>query len=430
MSIAGIICEYNPFHNGHAYQIRHLKEDLGMDAVVCAMSGNFLQRGEPALLHKSDRTQMALAAGADLILELPALFATRSAYWFALGGVSLLANTGIVTHLAFGAETNDLTALQNTAQLLAKPTADFQQNLRNQLDKGLSFVKAQALALDSSLNQSQKTQIYVPSLPNDRLALSYLQILAETGWSLKPILIQRQGDAYHQATPSGQTAFASAKAIRRQLDQSTDPHQTLSALEAYLPPESHAIIKKILQPNSDTLDKTQIHSQRLVFTKDLEQVLLHILRRATCSDIKSLPDISEGLEHRIYQSARQAVNLDQFYQQLKTKRYSLTRLQRAVLHLYLNYTSDLAAEISAGCPYIRILGFNRKGQALLKQIKHQGNRMLIARSGQLKRLSYQDSSSRNAWELEVRSGDLYALLQGSKSEGSPEHQLAPLYWPH
>lgn len=432
MSVAGIICEYNPFHNGHAYQIRQLKEAFGMEAVVCAMDGHFLQRGEPALVHKMARVQMALSAGADLVLELPALYATRSAYWFALGGLSLLSGTGVVTHLAFGSETTDLTALQKTARYLASPSPAFKEALKIHLSSGASFVAAQAAALEDLIAKERcdgasvepASPPLIPHLPNDRLGLSYLQVIAEKGYPLEPILVPRKGDAYHQTVPTPGTALASATSIRRLLRKATPDHGLLhgqgmpESAGIYLPHESFRILQQ--------------YPYRLVFSEDLDPILLHILRRSSPEEIRRLPDMTEGLENRIIECARTAVSMVSFYEMLKTRRYAMTRLQRAMTHLYLNYTVDQARWLSQGTPYLRVLGCTAKGRELLQKMKTESRLPVITRAGQLNRICLEDAHARSAWELEIRCGQLYALLQnpeGKLPAPLAEHQLKPIFLP-
>jgi len=418
MLVAGIICEYNPFHNGHLYQIQQLKTEYGIDAVICAMSGHFMQRGEPAIVHKLDRTNMALNAGADLVLELPALFATRSAYWFALGGVSLLAGTGIVTHLAFGAESNDLPALEKTAAFLAKPGQAFEAALKTRLKEGLSFVEAQGAALKDRFNA------LVPTAPNDRLALCYLQIIAERKYSLKPILIPRKKAGYHDLQPVAGSNFASANAIRSMLASASSPQEGLQEIQSYIPEASLSILQNIISPQTNTPEP--VYSSRLVFTSDLSDILLALLRRTDIKELKTLPDMTEGLENRIKYCALHSSNINDFYRQLKTKRYNLTRLQRTLLHLFLNYKEELASQIDLGCPYIRILGCTAKGRQLLSAIKANSNLPIISRSNQMKNICRSNKAAANAWQLDVRSGDLYAWLQKEKIQGSPEYKLQPI----
>ncbi|MDR1194174.1 MAG: nucleotidyltransferase family protein, partial [Peptococcaceae bacterium] len=234
MKIAGVICEYNPFHNGHWRQLRWLKEEKGMDAVVCALSGHFTQRGEPAVAGKGQRVKMALDCGADLVLELPAYYATRSAYWFALGGVLLLAAAG-AGYLAFGAETDDLPALSATAARLARPDPAYLDALRRFLSAGLPFAEARAKALTADGRRN-----FAPALPNDCLALAYLQVIAEKGLALRPLLLPRAGADYHAvALPAGgagpASGLASAAAIRERLRRGAGQYHsrrlTLARLE-------------------------------------------------------------------------------------------------------------------------------------------------------------------------------------------------------
>ncbi|MCL1805851.1 MAG: nucleotidyltransferase family protein [Clostridiales bacterium] len=411
--VAGIVCEYNPFHNGHWLQIRKLREEHGAEAVVCAMSGCFMQRGEPAVAGKACRAMMALSCGADLVIELPALYATRSAYWFALGGVSLLAATG-ATHLAFGAETDDLEALRKTADRLARPDAAYQEGLRRFLDAGLPFAEAQAKALHDGDSHD-----FVPSLPNDRLALSYLQVIAERGLPLKPLLIPREGAAYHE-TKLPASAIASATAIRHRLEEGAGLHRSrgLSAaqmaglgLSAYIPEAALSCLA----------------GTPLVFPADAAPIQLALLRRADLQALAELPDMSEGLEYRAYDAASRAGSMAEFYRRLKTRRYPLTRLQRMAAHLLIGYRDSHAALLPGGPPYLRILGASEAGRRLLHQIKKQPPVPVIAKTSQIKGLAAADRHAAAAWELELRASAMYSLLRGDDyTAGNPEYLFSPM----
>ena len=413
--IAGIICEYNPFHNGHQLQIGKLREAYGADAVVCAMSGYFMQRGEPAVVGKERRIMTALSCGADLVIELPALYATRSAYWFALGGVSLLAAAG-VTHLAFGAETDDLPALEDTAARLAKPDAVYREGLRRFLKAGLPFVEAQAKALNYG-----DCRHFVPSLPNDRLALSYLQVIAEKALPLSPVLIPREGGAYHEsALPDDRAGIASATAIRKRLAESADRYgsRKLSAAQLKAAGLSRYIPEAALPYLADT---------RLIFPADAAAIQLALLRRADLPTLAALPDMGEGLENRVYGAAGRVASLEDFYRLLKTRRYTMTRIQRLTTHMFIGYREDHARRIAEGPPYIRVLGANATGRRLLHQAKENGPLPLIAKTGRMKELIRRDSHAAVAWEIELRAAAMYSLISDADyAAGNPEYLFRPI----
>ena len=436
--VAGIICEYNPFHNGHLLQINKLRVEKGAEAVVCAMSGCFTQRGEPAVTDKTRRAMTALSCGADLVIELPALYATRSAYWFALGGVSLLAAAG-ATHLAFGAETDDLEALRATATRLACPDDAYREGLRRFLDAGLSFTEAQAKALNDGDRHD-----FVPGLPNDRLALCYLQVIAEKGLPLEPILIPREGAAYHEtalhgrhqaggsdgvasataASPSAASpaasAIASATAVRRRLEEGVGSYhkRSLSAaqltalgLSAYIPEASLSCL-------ADT---------PLVFPSDAAYLQLALLRRADLRSLAELPDMSEGLEYRARDAASRAGSMAEFYKRLKTRRYPLTRLQRMTAHLLIGYRKDHAALIADGPPYLRILGANETGRRLLHRATKEAQIPVAAKTNRIKSLASVNPHAAAVWDLELRAAAMYCLLRGDDySAGNPEYLFSPM----
>jgi predicted nucleotidyltransferase len=189
MPIIGIIAEYNPFHQGHLYHLRTIQKELSPQGIICVLGGNFLQRGEPALVNKWARCAMALQQGIDLVFELPVLYATRSAYWFARGGIETLTSTGITTHLAFGVETKQNILLKKAAAYLASEPKAYQQKLQNLLKQGLSYPQARTQALPPE---------FLPILqsPNNILGLTYLQIIQELDLNLIPFILKRKGSDY------------------------------------------------------------------------------------------------------------------------------------------------------------------------------------------------------------------------------------------
>lgn len=304
MSVTGIIAEYNPFHTGHAWQIAEARRHCGQAPVIVAMSGSFVQRGEPAIFDKWRRAELAVLGGADLVLELPFVFACRSAEAFAQGGVRLLAATGLVSTLVFSAEMPDLTWLQQIAR--QKDTPETRERLHNSLQKGLSY----GAALGAALGQTEAASNAL-ALPNNILALEYLSALAKYAPALRPLALPRQGSGYHQDDLPA-SGYASATALRQQLLQSASP-----GLSSFFPP---AVWQRLL--SSPT--------QPMTF-RSLELPLLQHLRSSYAEELALLPDMEPGLEWRLLQCARTSLTAEELLTKVKTKRYARTRLQRLMI---------------------------------------------------------------------------------------------------
>jgi predicted nucleotidyltransferase len=426
MNVLGIIAEYNPFHNGHLYHLQKARQEAQADYVICVMSGNFVQRGEPALLDKWARAKMAISQGVDLVFELPVLYATRSAYWFAKGGILSLAQTGLVTHVAFGVETPDPALLQEIALLLAQEPPAFRDLLRQGLKEGLSFPQARAKALFPKDLQQQE----LLENPNNVLALSYLQVLQEEQLPLIPIMLERQGNAYLDDTLK-EGVLPSATALRQALtttdlaERTDKPAMTdaflnkLNSLAAYLPPATVQILE-----NEYLAGKTPVS------LKALDTTLLTILRRTTKKDLEQIVDVSEGLENRIAKIAAQCHNLTDFLAGLKTKRYTYTRLQRFLIHLLLNYTKSENDFLKYGPPYLHLLGYTPKGRELLKQLKKKAKLPLIIKGSQINKYLLTDPILQRFWEYDVRATNLYTLLypQNSTRCGNLDYLKQPVFY--
>lgn len=414
MNVVGVIAEYNPFHQGHLYHLKEAKKASLAQGLVCVISGNFMQRGEPALVDKWARAEMALCHGADLVIELPVLYATRSAYWFARGSIELLWKTGVITDLAFGVETQDEEALRQGAQLLAQEPKTFQQNLKKGLKMGLSFPEARANAI----------KIQLPGLnpriwerPNNILGLAYLQVILEDNLPLKPILIKRKGLEYHDENLSPDL-LPSATAIRAQLSAEKDPLKALEKISRYLPKGTHSVLKREFTQKKGPINLNM-----------LTPSLLTLLRRSSLAELAAIVDMREGLENRIHKIADQVFSIEDLLNKLNTKRYPTTRLQRFLIHLLLNYTKEKEAYLPQGPPYIRVLGFNRTGQQLLKKIKVQSSLPVIIKGAHSKKYLTDDQVFRTFWEMDVKATNIYSLLYQEESLrwGNRDYYQKPIF---
>lgn len=389
MNVVGIIAEYNPFHSGHAYQIETLKQNTNADFVIIAMSGNFVQRGAPALMDKYTRTRMALSCGADLVLELPVLCATASAEYFARGGVSLLHNTGVITHLGFGTESDDLTLLTRIAKVLTCGSSSFQQCMQKELKTGSSFPLARARALEETLSFDTKIDLEnlhtLLASPNNILAIEYLKALSLLPSSIQPVPVLRRGKGYHDTRMAG--AFCSASAIRNYLREEENPNPSL--LEVTMPESALALLAGY--PHS------------FLYEDDFSQLIHYKLLTETPEQMAGYADSSWELASRMYQKRHSFVSFSQFCELLKSKNTTYTRISRLLLHLLLNIqNSDYARlAVPSPIPYLRVLGFKKTAAPLLSSIKKHGNVPMVT--------SPADASSRiSPFGIQCLNTDIYA----------------------
>ncbi len=359
----GIICEYNPLHLGHQKQLQAVRREFGPDCgIVCLMSGNYVQRGQPAVLDKSVRAEAAVLSGADLVLELPLTVSLSSAEGFAAGGVRIL--SPICDGLCFGAETGDRDSLMGTAQALLSPR--FSGFLREGLDRGLSFPAARQQALaNMGLSDALVSQ------PNDILGVEYCKAILSQGSHLVPYPIHRPG-SYHATQADAENP--SATALRRRMLNGE------SWLE-YVPQEARAAFRD-----------APLHSLAAG-----ERAVLSRLRTMTEEEFQALPFGSEGLWRKFMHACRQRNSLENILVAVKSKRYTRTRLDRMAMCAALGLTHQ---DMEQPPPYTRVLAFNHKGRAILKEVK---GRAPLLHAGEAVCHSY--------WEIEQRAQDLYALFR-------------------
>lgn len=379
MKTAGIIAEYNPFHNGHAYQIQYTRKNLGADFIVIAMSGDFVQRGTPALMSKYTRTKMALAGGADLVLELPVSVSCASAEYFASGAINLLNHLGIIDILSFGSEHASMDFFTESARILADEPDDFRSVLQSSLKCGNSFPVARSIALKHYFTKHHKDD--VPLLPedffaspNNILGIEYCKALYRQKSRITPIAIQREGAGYHD-TEITQTQYPSASGIRKLLSSEMLTSKADSPdFNAFSFSDIKAALRNRIPSSVLDIFIEALQTYGTISEEHLNLLLHYRLLTETFDSLLTYQDVTEELARRILNCRNQYQGFSQFTQCLKTRELTQTRIQRALLHILLNIH-----EVPREIPYARILGFRRSAAPLLKAIKTNSQISLLTK---------------------------------------------------
>ena len=409
MTTCGIIAEYNPFHNGHMRHIEEARRITGASHVVVVMSGNFVQRGEPAICNKFARTKMALLNGVDIVIELPVFFATASAEYFSQAAVKLLDDLN-VNFLCFGSESGELQPLQRAADVLTNEPDSFKQALKSGLDAGLSFPKARGNALAESAVFE----------PNDILGVEYLKALQSLNSKIKPFTIKRDGAHYHSLNLNGTTA--SATAIRNLLSerrgrrplQPPTPYvganfitQFNDVALPFIRPLSWAELTQVMPPSAVEILQEEHTAGRLNFANNFSGIFHYALATMTPEQLTEIADVSEGLENRILSAALPGGTVSDVAAAVKTKRYALTRIYRALCHTILNIRqSELDFYAATGFSrYARVLGFKKTSAGLLGNLCDNAKIPVITNIK--KAYDTLDRSSQAMLDKELQSTNIY-----------------------
>ncbi|WP_219836625.1 nucleotidyltransferase [Paenibacillus sp. R14(2021)] len=359
MRTVGIIVEYNPFHNGHHYHLQQSLKITESDAVVAVMSGHFLQRGEPALLNKWTRAEMALRGGCDVVIELPVAYSTQAAEWFAYGACALLEATGVVDALCFGSEAGDIAPLRRVARLLAHEPESFGRLMADELRTGASYPAAYSGAVRAFMAAAddQEAAAFAFEQPNNTLGLHYLLALERLGSAIEPFSLRREKAGYSQ-TSITDAQIASATAIRKLVAESASPEHAAP----FVPPSTMELLLR---------DHAAGRGQNS--WKQYAPTLFHKLVSESVSDLGGYYEMNEGLEYRVKRILPKLgdIAFETLLEQLKTKRYTRTKLQRAMLAVLLGHRKELLApdRLRSGIQYIRVLGYSPRGQELLKRMR-------------------------------------------------------------
>lgn len=350
-NILGIIAEYNPFHNGHLYHIQNAKERANAKYVIAIITGNFTQRGNASIVNKFEKTKMALENGVDMVIELPTVYSISSAENFAAGGIKILNELGIITHISFGMEENDISLLNNVANVLYSEDKTFEKIIKEELDNGFSFPKARENAIIRYFKDERYEKVLKGS--NNILAIEYLKALKKQKSNIIPVGIKREKVFYNSKKIIDE--FASSTGIRSLLTAND-----FEEIYRVVPSETFDILMQNV--NNDT------------FIYDLNvfsDIIIYTLRNMKKEDIKNLPDVTEGLENKIKEASNRTNNLIELINLCKSKRFTQTRIQRILVYAMLGITKkdiEISKKIN---PYIRVLGFNDEGRKLLSEINNK-----------------------------------------------------------
>jgi len=417
MKILGIITEYNPFHNGHLYHLFKAKEITGADYVVAVMSGNFLQRGEPAIINKWARTKMALNAGVDLVIELPFVFSTQDANGFAFGAIKLLDSLQIIDYLCFGCETDNLDTLYSVSNFLHIEPQKYKELIVHNSKNGYEFPRARAQALceyhrifgiDDLEKISPLELSKLLKYPNNILALEYIKHLINLKSKIKPIAIKRIGAGYHQKNIKGK--ISSATSIRNEILNSLGSPKT----DLFILNDK---IKSTIPQSGFPILENELREGRGPITSDsFRQYIIATLRRMSLEDISRVQGVTEGLENRIKKASLKSCTVEQLINSIKTRRYTRTKIQRIILHLIMNLSKkDVKTFNKCGPLYARVLGFSKKGKTLLRTIKKSSSTPLISKLSNYLRqtISGENNNVRNRLikmlDHDILATDIYVL---------------------
>ena len=396
MKIAGIICEYNPFHLAHAFHIAETRRMLGEEsAIVCVMSGNFVQRGDLAMFPKHVRAAAAVMCGADLVLELPVPYVLSSAERFGFGGVALLDSLGIVTHLSFGSEAGEISALSDVADCLMSP--EINKLILEELSVGKSYAAARQKAAGLLIGEKAGCL----KSPNNILGIEYLKAIRTLSSDLIPVTVLREGAGHDDSEAS---EFASASLLRKMIQSGGDPWN-------HIPLDAGKLFRNEMKKG-----------RAPVTAAGCEQAILARLRTMEKKEFEDLPDASEGLHLRLMRFARTEATLSDIAAQTKSKRYALSRIRRMIFCAYLGIKAE---DGLLPPPYARVLAFNKKGQRLLKEIAAKSDLPVITKPASAKHL---DTRAKDMFTKEARSTDLYVLgyPRTACRKGGQEYMTSPV----
>lgn len=387
MKITSVISEYNPFHNGHKYHLSEAKRITNADFLICIMSGNFVQRGEPSITHKWARTKMALLGGADMVIELPSFYSCQSAEFFAKAAVKLIIDTGITDFICFGSESGNIKSLYSIAKLIYSEPPEYKEIIKKYISQGISFPAARAYAIEKLCGLKQDNF----KNSNDILAYEYLKALMHFKSSITPVTIKREDCGYNSLEIN---SMASASAIRNALK-----NKSYNNIFQTMPNEIYNIFNSLIKSG-----------EAPIYFNDISHIINYKLRSMTKNDIIQIADITEGIENRILKSLDNCYNADDIVSFTKSKRYTFTKIQRILMHILLNIKKDDVQyfNLHGFSPYIRVLGFKKEKSMLLSQLQKNALIPVITNTKHANKIL--SSNSLEFFKKEVLTTNIYFQL--------------------
>lgn len=446
MNITGLIVEYNPFHNGHIYHLQKSLEKTNADASIAVMSGNFIQRGEPALFDKFSRAKAAVESGVDLVVELPSIYASQSAELFAKGSVSLLNSLGCVNSICFGSEEGNIDALYLIASILCLEPQEFKEKLSSYLGEGMLFPTARNKALFDYINSpdfsfgdnfndidlSEERLNDILSSSNNILGIEYIKQLISLKSDIKPFTIGRIHSEYNSEEISGN--INSATAVRKKLyeiisskeNNSSDIDELIKSIQTSTD-ITNSIPESTLNMITSNIEKGFLPMYPEYFFETLISTIIRDKK-----NLESYFDISEGIENKIFKAALVAKDYDELLNLVKSKRYTMTRIKRCLNNILLGITKD-DMELAKGIntiPYVRILAFNSKGREIIREIKKSSEIKIINKFSEVEHFM-DDKNFKFLIENDIKCTDIYNTIYYKKNrpllKGSMDYFIKPIY---
>ncbi|MCR5746966.1 MAG: nucleotidyltransferase family protein [Lachnospiraceae bacterium] len=394
MKVAGVIAEFDPFHNGHAFFLRRVRELTSADFIIAVMSGDFTQRGNIAIAGKRLRAETALRNGADMVIELPVRYATASAEQFACGGVSLLGSLGCVDTICFGTEEEDITLLKRTADVLNNESVEFKEQLNANLKSGMNYPTARMEAIVKLISRDDRGLLVSPDIikdimsrPNNILALEYMKAICRTGSSMKAVNVKREATDHDSLNTYG--VYSSAKNIRQTLKMT----QTLEGVAGYMPESA----VRLMRESFDLCFP--------LFDDDMSLIMKYRLLLEDEESLMEYSDMNADLARRIVNKRNEFISVSQFTELIKTRNLTYTRISRALLHTLLSITKKGAED---GIGYARVLGFRKEASPLMDKMQEESQVPVITRTAEYKKVL--KSPFIKMLEEDLRASDIYHAI--------------------
>ena len=405
----GVIAEYNPFHKGHSYHLRESKRVSGADTVIAVMSGDFVQRGEPALMDKWTRAEIAVKGGVDLVIELPVVYACNNAEYFANGAVRLLNGLGCVEYVSFGSECGDVEALAEIADIVAEDNMEFNALVREGMSAGLSYPKARQNAVAGIAGEDKAALM---GAPNNILGAEYLKQLRGSGSAIEPVTIKRFGPGPGEADADMEMAGACAIRDLFASGKEADSEKAFRALPSF----TRSAVRRYIESGC-----------RLMFMEDLRQLLIYAVIRGGHEGFSEILSATEGLENRMEQAVRRGGDMAGMISAIKTKRYTETRIKRLLIHTILGLKKGDMAQIYGGGIYGRILAFSPAGRELLGRVKKAGSASypLVTNLNKQMARRKEGADIKRLIEFDIMAADVYQLASKGNIKGYYDDKFNP-----